>query len=195
MERRELICIGCPLGCALTVSMEGAEVVSVTGNTCKRGDVYARKEVTNPTRIVTSTVKVSNGTADMVSVKTKEDVPKEKIEFLRLIGIRGAEARSISETWSLKTWQEPAWTWWPQKMWTEGSRDRRKERLMTMEKKNLGLGNMNGMTDQDHRTCGINDMNCLGGEEKEQTLNDMNGVSREDETSCSLNDMNCSKKK
>ena len=37
---------------------------------------------------------------------------------------------------------------------------------------------MNGMTDQDHRTCGINDMNCLGGEEKEQTLNDMNGVSR-----------------
>lgn len=35
---------------------------------------------------------------------------------------------------------------------------------MTMEKKNLGLGNMNGMTDQDHRTCGINDMNCLGGE-------------------------------
>ena len=74
MERRELICIGCPLGCALTVSMEGAEVVSVTGNTCKRGDVYARKEVTNPTRIV-----VSNGTADMVSVKTKEDVPKEKI--------------------------------------------------------------------------------------------------------------------
>ena len=79
MERRELIGIGCPLGCSLTVSMEGAEVVSVTGNTCKRGDVYARKEVTNPTRIVTSTVKVSNGTADMVSVKTKEDVPKEKI--------------------------------------------------------------------------------------------------------------------
>ena len=35
---------------------------------------------------------------------------------------------------------------------------------MTMEKKNLGLGNMNGMTDQDHRTCGINDMNCLGGD-------------------------------
>ena len=66
---------------------------------------------------------------------------------------------------------------------------------MTMEKKNLGLGNMNGMTDQDHRACGINDMNCLGGEEKEQTLNDMNGMSREDGMSCSLNDMNCLKKK
>ncbi len=38
---------------------------------------------------------------------------------------------------------------------------------MTMEKKNLGLGNMNGMTDQDHRTCGINDMNCLGDQRHE----------------------------
>ena len=40
-------------------------------------------------------------------------------------------------------------------MWTEGSRDRRKERLMTMEKKNLGLGNMNGMTDQDHISASV----------------------------------------
>ena len=78
MEVRELICIGCPLGCPLTVKMDGDQI-EVSGNTCKRGDDYARKEVTNPTRIVTSTVKVSNGTADMVSVKTKEDVPKEKI--------------------------------------------------------------------------------------------------------------------
>ena len=52
MEKRELICIGCPLGCMIQVEMDGAEVVSVTGNTCKRGDDYARKEVTNPTRIV-----------------------------------------------------------------------------------------------------------------------------------------------
>ena len=197
MERRELICIGCPLGCSLTVSMEGAEVVSVTGNTCKRGDVYARKEVTNPTRIVTSTVKVSNGTADMVSVKTKEDVPKEKIfDCMRALKDVTVQAPVHIGDVVLKnvagTGVDMVAT---KKMWTEGSRDRRKERLMTMEKKNLGLGNMNGMTDQDHRTCGINDMNCLGGEEKEQTLNDMNGVSREDETSCSLNDMNCSKKK
>ena len=56
MEEKNLICIGCPMGCPLTVKMEHGEVVSVTGNTCKRGDIYARKEVTNPTRIVTSTV-------------------------------------------------------------------------------------------------------------------------------------------
>ena len=79
MEERKLTCIGCPMGCPLTVVMNGKEVVSVTGNTCKRGDVYARKEVTDPTRIVTSTVRVSGGSIQMVSVKTKEDIPKDKI--------------------------------------------------------------------------------------------------------------------
>lgn len=49
MEIRHLTCISCPMGCPITVEMEDGQVVSVTGNTCKRGDIYARKEVTNPT--------------------------------------------------------------------------------------------------------------------------------------------------
>lgn len=79
METRELICIGCPLGCMLTVEMEGAEVVNVTGNTCPRGKSYAEKEVTNPTRIVTSTVRVNGGDRPSVACKTKSDIPKSKI--------------------------------------------------------------------------------------------------------------------
>lgn len=79
MERKNLTCIGCPLGCQIMVELENGEVVSVSGNTCKRGDDYARKEVTRPTRIVTSTVKVSGGNAPTVSVKTKSDIPKDKI--------------------------------------------------------------------------------------------------------------------
>ena len=59
--------------------MEAGEVVSVEGNTCKRGDDYARKEVTNPTRIVTSTVMVEGGADVTVSVKTRSDIPKGKI--------------------------------------------------------------------------------------------------------------------
>lgn len=81
METRNLTCINCPMGCSLTVSMENGEVLSVTGNTCPRGEAYARKEVTNPTRIVTSSVYVDgakNG-ARTVSVKTKTDIPKGKI--------------------------------------------------------------------------------------------------------------------
>lgn len=79
MDKRELICIGCPLGCMLTVHMDGDKVVSVTGNTCPRGKTYAEKEVTNPMRIVTSTVKVSGGDRVSVSCKTKSDIPKGKI--------------------------------------------------------------------------------------------------------------------
>lgn len=79
MEKVNLICIGCPLGCPLTVEMEGKEVVCVTGNTCKNGDKYARKEMTNPTRIVTSTVRVSDGRIPMASVKTASDIPKGKM--------------------------------------------------------------------------------------------------------------------
>ena len=79
MSTVNLICIGCPLGCPLTVEMEGNEVKSVSGNTCPRGDAYAKKELTNPTRIVTSTVRVAGGKLAMVSVKTESDIPKGKI--------------------------------------------------------------------------------------------------------------------
>ena len=79
MEKRELTCIGCPLGCPITVTTEAGKVVKIEGNTCPRGATYAEKEVTNPTRIVTSTVKVVDGKRAYVSVKTKDDIPKDKI--------------------------------------------------------------------------------------------------------------------
>ena len=79
MEEKKLICINCPPGCRLTVTMDGETILGVSGNTCMRGDSYARRELTNPTRIVTSTVKVSRGREKMVSVKTREDIPKKKV--------------------------------------------------------------------------------------------------------------------
>ena len=74
MEQRELTCIGCPLGCPLTVTLENRAVQSVQGNTCPRGDAYARKEVTAPTRIVTSTVRAtvsSNGSHSTIVSNTR----------------------------------------------------------------------------------------------------------------------------
>lgn len=79
MEERQLTCIGCPMGCQLQVLMDGKEVQSVTGNTCKRGEIYARKEVTDPTRIVTTTVRVLGGAVPVVSCKTGADIPKDRI--------------------------------------------------------------------------------------------------------------------
>ena len=80
MKTHELICIGCPLGCPLRVEVnEAGEVLSVSGNTCKRGEEYGKREVTAPTRTVTSTVRVLGGKAPVVPVRTATDIPKEKI--------------------------------------------------------------------------------------------------------------------
>lgn len=75
--KRELTCIACPLGCVITVALEGKTVVSVTGNTCARGREYAINECTAPVRTVTTTVRTSDG--GLVSVKTTKPIPKEKI--------------------------------------------------------------------------------------------------------------------
>lgn len=80
MGKRELTCIGCPLGCQLRVEIEDNRVIGVEGNSCKRGENYAQKECTNPTRIVTSTVGVIDGVIPVVSVKTEGDIPKERIK-------------------------------------------------------------------------------------------------------------------
>ncbi len=79
MEERKLTCIGCPMGCQLQVIIKDGIVEKVTGNTCKRGADYGKKEVTDPTRIVTSTVRVQGGTLPVVSVKTRGDIPKSSV--------------------------------------------------------------------------------------------------------------------
>ncbi len=91
MKVQELTCINCPLGCALKVEInEAGEVVSVSGNTCKRGEDYGRREVTAPVRTVTSTVRVTGGAAPVVPVRTGADIPKEKI-FACMEEIRAAK--------------------------------------------------------------------------------------------------------
>lgn len=70
---KELTCIVCPVGCHLTVD----ESMKVFGNRCPRGEKYAIVEMTNPKRMITTTVKTSFESCPRLSVKTKEPVPKE----------------------------------------------------------------------------------------------------------------------
>lgn len=79
MEEIYLTCIGCPMGCTLKVSRAGKEIKEITGNTCRKGKIYAEQEVAHPVRTVTSSVPVTGGTIPMVSVKTEKEIPKEKI--------------------------------------------------------------------------------------------------------------------
>jgi len=76
--KRELTCIICPRGCALTVEIQNGKC-TVSGNACKKGEEYGIEECTAPKRTVTSIVRVSNRLDTMVSVKTDKPIPKEKI--------------------------------------------------------------------------------------------------------------------
>ncbi len=79
MSERIITCINCPMGCRMTVTLgEDGTVTAVSGNTCKRGDTYARQEVTSPVRMVTAVVRVA-GSAMPVSVKTRTPIPKKEI--------------------------------------------------------------------------------------------------------------------
>ena len=94
MAVMEFPCISCPLGCPLKVETDQAgNVIQVTGNTCKRGEIYGKKEVTAPERMVASTVKVVGGSAPLVSVRTRTDIPKGKI-FDCMEAIRAAKIQA-----------------------------------------------------------------------------------------------------
>jgi CxxC motif-containing protein len=75
---QEMICIVCPVGCRLKAE-QTPDGVRVTGNTCQRGMKYATVELTNPTRMVTSSIPVAGGHMELLSVKTRQPVPKASI--------------------------------------------------------------------------------------------------------------------
>ena len=78
-ELIKLICISCPQGCALEVTAEGKTVLKVDGESCKQGIDYAKREITDPRRMIASTVRVKNGFHPLVPVYTKTPIPKKMI--------------------------------------------------------------------------------------------------------------------
>jgi len=92
-ETTELICITCPMGCTLDVTHEGDAIVDIKGNTCKRGEDYAQEELTDPRRMVTTTVRVAGGLHPLMPVYTSAPIPKARI-FDLLKAIREAEIQA-----------------------------------------------------------------------------------------------------
>ena len=84
IEKLPLTCIICPMGCSMEVEVETnasgqKKVLSVKDNGCKRGEQYAAKELQNPTRTLTTTIKVEGGEFPLVPVKTAGEVPKASL--------------------------------------------------------------------------------------------------------------------
>ncbi len=92
----KMICITCPMGCALEVTHEGETLLNVEGNTCPRGEKYVKEELTDPRRMVATTVKVKGGLHPLVPVYTQAPVPKPRI-FELLDKIRQVEIEAPVE--------------------------------------------------------------------------------------------------
>jgi CxxC motif-containing protein len=89
-EKNTMTCIICPMGCQLEVTkiseVNGKSEYSVTGNACTRGESYARKELTNPTRTLTCTVAVNGGVRRLVPAKSKTEIPRDmQLECMQVI--------------------------------------------------------------------------------------------------------------
>ena len=93
-EERKFICVSCPLGCGLTVTLDDSgEVSKVEGNTCPRGASYAKSEVKDPRRVFASTVRVKGGKLPVCPVRSKTPAPKGKLfEITRAVAALEVEA-------------------------------------------------------------------------------------------------------
>ncbi|MGC8705150.1 MAG: DUF1667 domain-containing protein [Athalassotoga sp.] len=94
MREIQMTCIICPVGCTLKVTLDDdGKFLSVKGNRCPKGEIYAKDEVTDPKRVLTSSVKVINGKIPLVSVKTDRSIPKRLIgEAMKVIKSAHVEA-------------------------------------------------------------------------------------------------------
>jgi CxxC motif-containing protein len=75
-ENREFICVTCPVGCTIEAVIEGQELIELKGNACRRGIAFVREEISNPRRMLTTTVQVDGGALPLLPVHSNEPLPK-----------------------------------------------------------------------------------------------------------------------
>lgn len=95
MSKKDMVCIVCPMGCRLTVTLDekSEQNYLVEGNKCARGAEYGIKELTNPTRVITSTIKITKAHLKRLPVRTNGAIPKNKIsECMKVINSLAVES-------------------------------------------------------------------------------------------------------
>jgi CxxC motif-containing protein len=76
---KEITCIVCPIGCKILVDLDGKQIKNLEGNKCKQGINYAINEALDPRRMLTSSIFVIGGNWPLVSIKSSEPIPKNKM--------------------------------------------------------------------------------------------------------------------
>ena len=75
-KRKSLTCIVCPLGCSIEATIEDGDITGIEGFNCKRGYEYAVSEITNPVRVLTTTVKIKGADLPVIPVKSDRPLPR-----------------------------------------------------------------------------------------------------------------------
>ena len=90
---REMTCLECPRGCQLSIDEQTLEV---TGNSCPKGETFARAEITNPVRVLTTTAVIESETESMLPVRTRDPIPKSSM-FAAMRTIRNIRVKAPVE--------------------------------------------------------------------------------------------------
>ena len=77
-SKHHMLCIVCPEGCEMEIEEKNGELLFPKG-ICRRGQEYARQEIYNPCRVLTTTVPVNNGKIAMLPVRTSQPIPKSTL--------------------------------------------------------------------------------------------------------------------
>lgn len=78
-QKKAITCIICPIGCRINIDLTES-IFRIAGNKCKRGEEFAKTEMTSPVRSLTTTVRTSFAGKPVLPVKTRGEIPKEKIK-------------------------------------------------------------------------------------------------------------------
>ncbi len=78
--KKRLTCIACPQSCLLEAEVEDNRVRSISGNKCPQGEIYARQEIENPLRVLTTTVRSPGLEVKLIPVRTDRPLPKHRLQ-------------------------------------------------------------------------------------------------------------------
>lgn len=87
----KVICVGCPLGCEVTLTVEvQGKISGFSGNACKEGREYAAEEYNNPVRILTTAIPTENSSRPLLPVRTSKPILKTMLKpgMTVLAGVR-----------------------------------------------------------------------------------------------------------
>lgn len=80
MENQEIICVGCPLGCHVVLTVdELGKIAKFDGNECRAGEKYTAEEFKAPIRVFTGTVRTKGSSRPLLPVRTSAPIVKANI--------------------------------------------------------------------------------------------------------------------